>query len=385
MPELTFIDALLGPDRPESTPGRELPDAEALDAYSRVVTTVAERLTPSVANLRVSRRVRGGRTLDGGGSGVVITPDGYLLTSAHVVDRASGAAASRRSPTGRSTWSRSSAPIRSPTSPSCGRTRRDLSAAELGDAEDAARRPARRRDRQPARLRRLGDRRRGLGARPVAADALGRDDALRRERRPDRRGAEPGQLRRRARRRPRPRRRDQHRSRGSASGWPCRSTRDAPDRRRADDRGPLSPRLPRRRRRRAAAAAATRARSSAASPRSRWSRSSRTARRRAPACGGGPRRRGRRRPVDPVDDLQRLMTAERIDARVRLEVVREGGERASSSSEAEGCAELLPTGPGIRLALLEERGQALAARPPTRTRGRAACRSCSSPSWSVAS
>ena len=90
MPELTFLDALLGPDRPESTSGRELPDAEALDAYSRVVTTVAERLAPSVANLRISRRARGGRTLDGGGSSVVITPDGYMLTSAHVVDRASG-------------------------------------------------------------------------------------------------------------------------------------------------------------------------------------------------------------------------------------------------------------------------------------------------------
>jgi serine protease Do len=90
MPELTFIDALLGPDRPEQAARRELPDADALDAYSRVVTTVAERLAPSVANLRVSRRVRGGRTLDGGGSGVVITPDGYMLTSAHVVDRTAG-------------------------------------------------------------------------------------------------------------------------------------------------------------------------------------------------------------------------------------------------------------------------------------------------------
>jgi serine protease Do len=90
MRDLTFIDALLGPDRPDSAPRQELPDAEALDAYSRVVTTVAERLAPSVANLRVSRRVRGGRTLDGGGSGVVITPDGYMLTSAHVVDRAAG-------------------------------------------------------------------------------------------------------------------------------------------------------------------------------------------------------------------------------------------------------------------------------------------------------
>jgi serine protease Do len=63
---------------------------EALDAYSRVVTTVAERLSPSVANLKVSRRVRGGRRLDAAGSAVVITPDGFTLTSAHVVDRSDG-------------------------------------------------------------------------------------------------------------------------------------------------------------------------------------------------------------------------------------------------------------------------------------------------------
>jgi len=75
--ELTFIS---------STPG-EVSEEEALDAYSLAVTTVAERLSPSVANLRVSRRVRGGRILDGGGSGVVITPDGFTLTSAHVVAR----------------------------------------------------------------------------------------------------------------------------------------------------------------------------------------------------------------------------------------------------------------------------------------------------------
>jgi serine protease Do len=60
-------------------------EEEPLDAYSRVVTEVSRRLSPSVANLRVSRRVRGGRRLDGGGSGVVITPDGFVLTSAHVV------------------------------------------------------------------------------------------------------------------------------------------------------------------------------------------------------------------------------------------------------------------------------------------------------------
>src|SRR5919201_5113279 len=89
MADLTFIDALLGDGQEPSSPD-ELPDAEVLDAYSRVVTSVADRLAPAVANLRVSRRVRGGRLLDGGGSGVVITPDGFLLTSAHVVARTDG-------------------------------------------------------------------------------------------------------------------------------------------------------------------------------------------------------------------------------------------------------------------------------------------------------
>jgi S1-C subfamily serine protease len=63
----------------------EVSDEEALDAYSQAVIGVAERLAPSVANLRVSRRVRGGRVVSGGGSGVIVTPDGFMLTSAHVV------------------------------------------------------------------------------------------------------------------------------------------------------------------------------------------------------------------------------------------------------------------------------------------------------------
>jgi S1-C subfamily serine protease len=67
-------------DRPHAA------DAEALDAYSRAVTAVAERLTLSVASLRVLRRARGGRVPAGAGSAVVLTPDGFLLTSAHVVE-----------------------------------------------------------------------------------------------------------------------------------------------------------------------------------------------------------------------------------------------------------------------------------------------------------
>jgi S1-C subfamily serine protease len=61
-------------------------DARALDAYSRTVVEVAEALAPSVANLRVLRRSRDGREVPAGaGSAFVLTADGFLLTSAHVV------------------------------------------------------------------------------------------------------------------------------------------------------------------------------------------------------------------------------------------------------------------------------------------------------------
>ena len=80
---------------PGRAPSEERPSAnEALDAYSRVVTAVARDLAPSVANLRVTRRLRGGRTAMGGGSAVVITPDGFLVTSAHVVEGSGSGSAS---------------------------------------------------------------------------------------------------------------------------------------------------------------------------------------------------------------------------------------------------------------------------------------------------
>ena len=68
-----------------STPG-DLPqpdpradEAAALDAFSRVVVNVAETMTPAVVNVR-SLKARGGS-----GSGVLFTPDGFLLTNHHVV------------------------------------------------------------------------------------------------------------------------------------------------------------------------------------------------------------------------------------------------------------------------------------------------------------
>lgn len=61
----------------------DLPDESPLDAYSRTVIGVAETVLPSVASIAV-RTPRGG----GSGSASVITGDGHLLTSAHVVDGA---------------------------------------------------------------------------------------------------------------------------------------------------------------------------------------------------------------------------------------------------------------------------------------------------------
>ena len=79
------------PDAAQST-RPELPDADAFDAYSRTVSGVAEKLTPSVAHLAVSRRTRRGRA-EGAGSGVAISSDGYMLTSAHVIAGGTGVSA----------------------------------------------------------------------------------------------------------------------------------------------------------------------------------------------------------------------------------------------------------------------------------------------------
>ncbi|HUC38473.1 MAG TPA: trypsin-like peptidase domain-containing protein [Acidimicrobiales bacterium] len=80
------------PDTPDF-PGTGQPpasDDDILDSYSRTVSSVAEVLLPSVASLRMGTA---GRRPAGSGSAVVISADGLLLTSAHVVEGGSGGSA----------------------------------------------------------------------------------------------------------------------------------------------------------------------------------------------------------------------------------------------------------------------------------------------------
>ena len=112
----------------------QLPDADAFDAYSRTVAGVAERLTPSVAHLAVARRTRRGRVSEGAGSGLAISSDGYMLTSAHVVsggNRVSASFSDGREISAEVIGADSLsdlAVVRAEAS--------DLSPAELGDADD---------------------------------------------------------------------------------------------------------------------------------------------------------------------------------------------------------------------------------------------------------
>lgn len=73
------------PDAPVDDSSGEI---AALDAYSRTVVGVVERVGAAVVSVHIGRSRRGEIVNAGGGSGVIVTPDGYLLTNQHVVQGA---------------------------------------------------------------------------------------------------------------------------------------------------------------------------------------------------------------------------------------------------------------------------------------------------------
>lgn len=70
----------------DPTPSRS-DDGPPLDAYSSAVVTAVERVSPCVAHIHTAGERRG-RAAEGSGSGVVVSPDGILLTNNHVVEGA---------------------------------------------------------------------------------------------------------------------------------------------------------------------------------------------------------------------------------------------------------------------------------------------------------
>ena len=85
---LDAIAAFVADDRPADFPPTtptdpQASDDAALDAYSRVVTAAVERVAPSVVRVHPRLKGRGGV-----GSGVIVAPDGLVLTNSHVAQHA---------------------------------------------------------------------------------------------------------------------------------------------------------------------------------------------------------------------------------------------------------------------------------------------------------
>jgi S1-C subfamily serine protease len=95
-PDFAFLDFPSSVSAEEPTTSDMEKEAEILDAYSQAVTNVIALVGPAVVRIRVKKRGSHPRRpnpyeMEGTGSGVIITPDGYIVTNSHVIEDATSA------------------------------------------------------------------------------------------------------------------------------------------------------------------------------------------------------------------------------------------------------------------------------------------------------
>jgi S1-C subfamily serine protease len=91
--ELEFLDYSPSVEAEEQAPSSFEEGADFLDAYSKAVTNVVTKVGPAVVSIRMKKKAsehsrRWNNEGEGSASGVIIAPDGYIVTNSHVVEAA---------------------------------------------------------------------------------------------------------------------------------------------------------------------------------------------------------------------------------------------------------------------------------------------------------
>lgn len=74
------------PDRSNRSLHMVEDDQSVLDAYSKTVVSITEKVSPAVVNIKVQKKNRSRAGSDAGGSGFILSPEGFIVTNCHVAE-----------------------------------------------------------------------------------------------------------------------------------------------------------------------------------------------------------------------------------------------------------------------------------------------------------